>query len=50
MVKALKEAGATQVKFTLYPNANHDSWTETYHNPEMWDWLLQQKRGEVKKD
>ncbi len=50
MVQALKEAGATHVKFTLYPNANHDSWTETYNNPEMWDWLLQQKRGEAKKD
>lgn len=46
MVNALKEAGATHIKFTLYPNANHDSWTETYNNPEMWNWLLQQKRGE----
>jgi predicted peptidase len=44
MVKALKEAGAKNLKFTLYPDANHDSWTETYNNPEMWDWLLQQKR------
>jgi predicted peptidase len=50
MVKALKDAGAEHVKFTLYPNANHDSWTETYNNAEMWDWLLQQKRGENKKD
>jgi predicted peptidase len=50
MVKALKSAGAEHVKFTLYPNANHDSWTETYNNTEMWDWLLQQKRGESKKD
>lgn len=50
MVKALKEAGANHVKFTLYPNANHDSWTETYNNPEVWEWLLQQKRGEGKKD
>jgi predicted peptidase len=50
MVKALQSAGATQVKLTLYPNAGHDSWTETYNNPEMWDWLLKQKRGEGKKD
>src|SRR5216683_2915815 len=32
MVKALEAAGAEHVKFTLYPNANHDSWTETYNN------------------
>jgi len=50
MVKALEAAGAEHVKFTLYPNANHDSWTETYNNAEMWDWLLQQKRSEIKKD
>src|SRR6266481_6148317 len=50
MVKALKEAGAKNLKFTLYPNANHDSWTETYNNPEMWDWLLQQKRAGSQKN
>jgi predicted peptidase len=50
MVKALKEAGAKNLKFTLYPDANHDSWTETYNNAEMWDWLLQQKRGDHQKD
>ena len=50
MVKALQSAGATHVKFTLYPNADHDSWTETYNNPEMWDWLLKQKRGEPNKE
>jgi len=50
MVKALKEAGAKDLKFTLYPNANHDSWTETYNNQEMWDWLLQQKRGDLQKN
>jgi len=30
--------------------AGHDSWTESYANPQFYDWLLQQKRpGEVKK-
>jgi predicted peptidase len=33
------------VKFTLYPEAGHDSWTATYDNPEFWDWLLAQKRS-----
>lgn len=44
MVEALKEAGAKDVKFTLYPEAGHDSWTATYKNPDVWEWLLKQKR------
>jgi predicted peptidase len=44
MVKALKAAGGN-VKFTVYPEALHDSWTETYQNPEFYEWLLAQKRG-----
>jgi predicted peptidase len=44
MEKALKEAGAKEVKFTLYPDAGHDSWTATYNNPEVWEWLLKHKR------
>lgn len=44
MVDALKEAGA-DVKFTVYPDAHHDSWTETYDNPKLYDWLLEHKRA-----
>ena len=43
MVEALKAAGAN-VKFTVYPDAGHDVWTETYNNPELYEWLLKQKR------
>ena len=43
MVNALKKAGNQNVKFTVYPEADHDSWTETYKNQELYDWLLQQK-------
>ena len=39
MVNALKALG-NPVKFTLYPDANHDSWTETYNNPEVYEWLM----------
>lgn len=42
MVNALKRAGS-DVKFTVYPEALHDSWTETYDNPEFYAWLLEQK-------
>jgi predicted peptidase len=46
MVKALREAGAKTVEFTVYPDAEHDSWTETYANPKLYEWLLQQHRGQ----
>jgi predicted peptidase len=35
-----KENG--KVKFTKYPNLKHDSWTITYDNPELYNWLLKQ--------
>jgi predicted peptidase len=44
MVTALKKADGN-VKFTVYPEAGHDSWTEAYNSPELYDWLLQQKRA-----
>jgi predicted peptidase len=28
------------VRFTVYPAAEHDSWTETYNNQQVYDWLL----------
>ena len=40
MVEALKRAGG-DVKFTVYPGVGHDSWTETYDNEELYEWLLQ---------
>jgi len=43
MVEALKACGG-EVKFTIYPDAGHDSWTETYDNPELYKWFLQHKR------
>ncbi len=44
MVQALRDAGA-EVRFTVYPDADHDSWTETYANPELYEWLLSHDRG-----
>jgi len=43
MIEALKAAGGNP-KFTVYPDAGHDSWTATYDNPEFYTWLLAQKR------
>ncbi len=39
LIDALKKCGGN-VKFTIYPNGNHDAWTETYNNPELYKWLL----------
>lgn len=41
MVDKLKSCGAN-VKFTVYPEANHDAWTETYNNEELYKWFLEQ--------
>ena len=43
MVEALKKNGGDP-KFTIYPDAGHDSWTKAYNTPELYEWLLQQKR------
>jgi len=43
MVEALKKIGSNP-KFTIYPEANHDSWTATYDNPEFYKWLFAQSR------
>jgi predicted peptidase len=39
MVRALREQGA-KPKFTVYPDAAHDSWTRTYDNPRLYEWML----------
>lgn len=41
LVEALRAVGGN-VRFTVYPEAEHDSWTETYANPELYSWLLSQ--------
>ncbi|WP_424518991.1 prolyl oligopeptidase family serine peptidase [Rubrivirga sp.] len=39
MVRTLEAAGG-DVRFTVYPGVGHDSWSETYANPEVYEWLL----------
>lgn len=39
MVDAVKWVGGN-AKLTIYPEADHDSWTETYNNDELYEWLL----------
>ncbi len=42
--EALKKNGGNP-KFTVYPEVGHDSWTQAYNTPELYEWLLQQKRA-----
>jgi predicted peptidase len=43
LVDQLKECGG-DVRFTLYPDAGHDAWTQTYDDPEVYAWLLAHRR------
>jgi len=47
MYDALKQYGNTE--FTVYPEADHDSWTESYENKRLYDWFLSHRRGEYRK-
>lgn len=44
MVDALHKVDV-EPRVTIYPDAQHDSWTETYNNPQLYEWLLSQRRG-----
>ncbi len=44
MVGALKRAGHKNVELTVYPEAQHDSWTATYNNPKLYEWFLTHER------
>ena len=45
MVEALTACGG-DVRFTIYPDTGHDSWTETYDDPTFYDWLLAHRRSD----
>ena len=44
MIRAMKDLGAGEVKLTIYPEATHNSWAQTYSNPDLYKWLLEHKR------
>ncbi len=43
IVTALKKINAS-VKFTLYPEANHNSWDNAFGEPDLLQWLLSNKK------
>ena len=54
VVAAIQQQGGKQIKMTIYQGVGHDSWTQTYDNPEFYVWLLkhrlEQHRREPKPD
>ena len=42
IVEAIKKAGGKKILFTIYEGVGHDSWTQTYDNPLLYDWMFQQ--------
>ena len=48
MVDAAKRAGCKEVELTVYPETQHDSWTETYDNPKLYEWFLAHERKSAK--
>ena len=42
MIAALKKTGG-EPKYTEYADAQHDAWSRTYKNPELYEWLFAQK-------
>jgi predicted peptidase len=45
MVDGLKRVGVKDVTFTIYPDAGHNSWTEAYNDPQLYEWLLKHERN-----
>lgn len=43
MLDAFRRVG-NEPRLTVYPDAGHDSWTATYENPAIYDWLLAHPR------
>ena len=44
VVEGLRRGGVKEVKFTVYPEAKHDSWKEAYKTPELYEWMLSKSR------
>ena len=44
MVDAVKKLGGDKIKLTVYEGVDHNSWTETYANPKLYEWFLSHRR------
>jgi poly(3-hydroxybutyrate) depolymerase len=44
MVEAVRKAGGKKIFLTMYEGEGHDSWTRTYNNQMLYDWMFQQSQ------
>ena len=44
VVEGLRRGGVKEVRFTIYPEARHESWKEAYKTPELYEWMLSKSR------
>jgi alpha-beta hydrolase superfamily lysophospholipase len=50
MIEAIKKAGGTNAKLTIYPGVSHNSWSKTYANEKVYEWLLSHSSNPKKVD
>jgi len=43
--RKLKACNA-DIKLTIFDDANHDSWTRVYDNPEIYEWMMKQSKSQ----
>lgn len=46
MVEALVQQGISP-RFSLYPNVNHDSWTNAFAEPDFFSWVYSHSKGDA---
>lgn len=46
MVDKVNACGGN-ARLTVYPNNSHDAWTDTYTNPQLYEWLLTHTRSQA---
>lgn len=44
LVAMIRDRVKGNIQLTIYPDAGHNSWTETYDNPKLYDWFLSHSR------
>ncbi len=45
MVDAIQKAGGQKIRFTSLEHVGHNSWSPAYALPELFEWMLKQKRS-----
>jgi hypothetical protein len=45
LVNAFNKAGCRDIQLTIDSDAGHNSWTEAYQNPKLYEWFLEHHRN-----